>query len=268
LQVISGSSYLQEQETRKHRQKTILAWVLIALLCVAVVLGLAPVILLVAGNNHVPTGWAILGLVLEGVVGRFTPTVRRLKAERDSFAAGRRGEERLVETLQCHLDGRWTLLRNLVLPDASGDIDAVLVGPRGVFALEVKAFSGYNRNVGKKWQRRVYGRWRDLDRNPTRQARRNAALLGEYLKRRDVRVWVEPRVVWAGRGKLWLERPAVLIWQLDDLTYLLEDIEKGKPLPEQIVSKIAALLKAAQSARADRSDAGPGGLLADDEGPG
>jgi hypothetical protein len=75
-------------------------------------------------------------------------------------------------------------------------------------------------------------------------------------------------VVWAGRGKLWLERPAVLIWQLDDLTYLLEDIEKGKPLPEQTVSKIAALLKAAQSARADRSDAGPGGLLADDEGPG
>jgi tetratricopeptide (TPR) repeat protein len=246
LRVISGSSYLQEQEARKHRLKTILTWALIALLCVAVVLGVVPAMLWIAGSDLVPIELGILALVLEGVVGMSTPIVRRVKIERDNFAAGRRGEERLVQVLQRHLDGRWTLFRNLVLPGESGDIDAVLVGPRGVFALEVKAFTGYNRNFGKEWQRRVYGRWRDLDRNPTRQARRNAASLGEYLKHYEIGVWVEPRVVWAGRGKLWLERPAVRIWQLDDRTYLLEDIENGKPLPEGIVSKIASLLKAMQ----------------------
>ncbi len=244
LRIVEGGSYLLEQERRKHRQSTALGWVLSILLLVMMIWGIVFIVKTVTEASRLPVWWTVGAIGLELICSRLLPVVERLRSESRNFAAGRRGEERLVELLQHHLDGRWTLFRNLVLPGAGGDIDAVLAGPRGVFALEVKAYTGYNRNSGMEWQRRIYGRWRNLDQNPTRQILRNAALLGEYLKRAGQKVWVEPRIVWAGRGKLWLERPAVYVWQLSDPVHLLENVGKGKSLSETVVAKVVALLEA------------------------
>ena len=244
LRVIASSTYLVEQAERKARQRTTLGWALVATAFVAMIAGLMPLILVVLGVDRLPIGWAAVSLGLLVVVWRFVPNLGELLTEQRNFVVGRKGEERVVRLLYRLLDDEWALFRNVDLPDNCGDIDGVLVGPRGIFALEVKAYSGYNRNTGFKWQRKYAGFWRTLPRNPSKQARRNAARLGEYLKRCSVNVWVEPRVVWAGKGKLWLQRPAVLIWQVRDPAYLLEDMQKGKPVEGETVRKTCAVLHA------------------------
>jgi hypothetical protein len=198
LRVVAGSAYLREQEEQKRRQKVFLGTIGLVLTLMAMIGGTVQILLLVLGVAKLPDWWIIVALGIVGIAWLLLPYVEQFKTEQGSFAAGRCGEEKLVELLQQHMDGRWTLFRNVLLPDGEGDIDAVLTGPQGVFALEVKAYTGYNRNVGEQWKRRYFPIWRPLDRSPTRQARKNAARLGAYLKQHGVKVWVKPRVVWAG----------------------------------------------------------------------
>ncbi len=63
-----------------------------------------------------------------------------------TFRAGRKAEERLLETVRANLDNRWTIFRNLVLPNRWADIDLVLVGPPGIYVVEVKAYKSQVRN--------------------------------------------------------------------------------------------------------------------------
>jgi hypothetical protein len=242
LRVVRGSTYLREQEEQKSQQKAFWGWVGILLVLTAMVCATWAILLQLVGIIGLPIALVVAGAAFVGLAWVLVPRVEQLRAEQKSFAAGRRGEEKLVALLQEHLDGRWTLFRNVLLPDGYGDIDAVLTGPNGIFALEVKAYSGYNRNVGKRWQRRIFGFWRSLDRNPTHQALQNATRLHNHLSQHGVEVWVEPRIVWAGEGKLWLERPAVRVWQLTNPDYMWEDIEKGKTTLAEVLSRVDAVL--------------------------
>lgn len=246
LRVVEGSAYLREQEEQKGQQKAFLGCLGIVLLLTAMLCATGAMLLQLVGIIRPPIWPVAAGVGFVGLAWLLVLRVEQLRAEQDNFAAGRRGEEKLVVLLQEHLDGRWTLFRNVLLPDGYGDIDAVLTGPKGIYALEVKAYSGYNRNVGKRWQRRLFGFWRTLDRNPTRQALQNATRLHDHLSRHGVEVWVEPRVVWAGKGKLWLERPAVRVWQLTNPDYIREDIEKGKTISADVLSDVNAVLVTTQ----------------------
>ncbi len=235
LRVVEGSQSLPEHEAKKYRQRTVLGWLLLGLLLVAAVAGLVPLGGWILGVGTLSPMWILSGLVLEGVVWLALPGVGHLRDEWKNFRGGRLGEEKLAAVLQRQLSQDWALFLNVVLPQGSCDIDAVLVGPRGVFALEVKAYSGYYRNVGRTWRRRAYGRWHTLDCNPTRQARRNAAALSKYLERCGTDVWVKARIVWAGDGRLLLQKPRVRVWQLSHPDSLLEDIEGQEPLPGEVV---------------------------------
>ena len=235
LRVIEGSTFLRDQEEQSRSQGWNLALVLFVLIAVA-----AFAVAMPTASMGPAIALVIAVLLLLGSVGR-------LRAGQRNFAQGRKGEEEMVSFLEGHLNGKWYLFRNVVLPDEKGDIDGVLIGSKGIYALEVKAYTGYNRNVGSRWQRRLRGHWRTLDRNPTRQARRNAARLGTYLKEHGVEAWVEPRVVWAGSGKLWLERPTVPVWQLSNLTHLLEDIERGRKLRRVVITRTVAALEDMQT---------------------
>jgi hypothetical protein len=62
-------------------------------------------------------------------------------AEAARLRAGRQGEKSVVTAL-AGLDQRWAMFSGVVVKGVSGDIDHVLIGPAGVFALEVKYWSG------------------------------------------------------------------------------------------------------------------------------
>jgi hypothetical protein len=58
-----------------------------------------------------------------------------------TFEQGREGEERVVNSLANSLGAGWYIFRNFVLPADNEDIDVVLVGPGGVYAIEVENYS-------------------------------------------------------------------------------------------------------------------------------
>ena len=55
-----------------------------------------------------------------------------------TFEQGREGEERVVNSLVNSLGQGWYIFRNFVLPTKEDDIDVVLVGPGGIYAIEVR----------------------------------------------------------------------------------------------------------------------------------
>jgi hypothetical protein len=59
-----------------------------------------------------------------------------------TFEQGREGEERVVNSLVNSLGQGWYIFRNFVLPTKEDDIDVVLVGPGGIYAIEVKNYVG------------------------------------------------------------------------------------------------------------------------------
>lgn len=247
LRVVTGSGYLREQEQRKDWHGTV-GWSAV-ILALEVIFCVAVPVLLLGPSMTEPVIWG-LGLML--VIGLMVFSVMLLSfiktwdSERDHYAAGRQGEERAAELLRQRLSDQWTLFRNVLLPDGKGDIDAVLMGPTGIFVLEVKAYSGYTRNIGQYWQRKAFGVWGTTRHNPTRQVRSNALRLHGYLKKRGVDVYIEPRVVWAGSGKLWLEKPDVTVWQLSQPPYLFKDLEQGRTIPEGTLAEVQRVLTGAK----------------------
>jgi len=74
------------------------------------------------------------------------------------------GEKMVVEALT-PLDNSYVLINDVVLPQRKGNIDHIIVGPNGVFAIETKSY-----------------KWHYLNRFPIRQTIRNAVSLRYFLK--------------------------------------------------------------------------------------
>jgi hypothetical protein len=84
------------------------------------------------------------------------------------------------------------IFRNLCLLDRRGDLDVVLVGPGGIWVVEVKAYRAPVREQGAEWQRRTRIGWVALRERPGQQAQRNAVRLRDFLQRDGIDVrWVE-----------------------------------------------------------------------------
>jgi len=171
---------------------------------------------------------------------------QRLKREIEVARKGQEGEERLLEALRQGLDENWTLFRNVILPGRNqGDLDAVLVGPPGVWVLEVKMFSGEYRNSGEHWEYRAGRQWRLLKKSPSRQARDNAVRLASFFRADGLSQWVEPVVVWANdESPLTVDNPAVAVWSLVRLPEELGNLWQRQPVAEQIRGRIVEKLTA------------------------
>ncbi len=118
-----------------------------------------------------------------------------------SFEQGREGEERVVNSLVNTLDKDWYIFRNFVLPTEDEDIDVVLVGPAGVFAMEVKACSGEVQfEKSRCYVRTAHGRLYRQRRGTNGQVRHSAIKLNGFLKEHgiDTQHFVKPMVVMAG----------------------------------------------------------------------
>lgn len=75
-----------------------------------------------------------------------------LAVEEAKIRSGVEGESRLDDFLRSRLDDRWTIIAGYRAHE--GEIDRILVGPKGVFAFEVKNQGGVIHCDGDRW-------WRD-----------------------------------------------------------------------------------------------------------
>jgi hypothetical protein len=169
---------------------------------------------------------------------------KRLDKQIELFRLGEEGEERTVQMVVQALDGNWSLFRNVTLPGRNkGDLDIVLVGPPGVWVLEVKNFQGQYRNVGETWEYRHGKNWKALHKSPSRQANDNAIRLKKFLQADNLKVYVNDVVVWANEeSPLHVENPSTAVWMFNRLPDELGNIWQSKKLSTEERIKIAEKL--------------------------
>jgi hypothetical protein len=165
----------------------------------------------------------------------------RINKLKENYRKGEEGENKVVEIMGQVLDGNWSLFRNVLLPGRrKTDLDAVLVGPSGVWVLEVKTFTGNYRNIGEQWEYRVGNRWKLHGKSPSHQAKNNAVRLSEFFKADNISQWVTPAVIWANQeSPLTVENPSVAVWQSSRLPDELGNIWHGEKVSEIERKKIA-----------------------------
>ena len=131
--------------------------------------------------------------------------------------AGMEGEEAVLGELMT-LPEEFHLFNQVLVPNPRSrtgytEVDYIVVGPTGVFVVEVKNNRGTIHGRGEQdasWPVEKVGRggtpyWSRM-RNPVRQAKGQAIVLGRWLREQGVSAWVQPVVVLAHPDVMW--RPA------------------------------------------------------------
>jgi hypothetical protein len=86
---------------------------------------------------------------------------RRAGREEIVWASGNQGERRVSEFLSSQLSGDWVLISGY--KNSKGEIDQILLGPRGIFAIEIKFLNGVIHCDGDLWQRDKYDKYGNLE---------------------------------------------------------------------------------------------------------
>jgi hypothetical protein len=141
---------------------------------------------------------ATLVLVANALIcGFLIALIRRRHRLARSYYAGRKGEDQVAKQLCAALDQRWTIYRNLQVPGRKDDLDLILVGPGGVWAVQVKATRAPLRVEAGQWQVRRGGRWVVAKPDPARQVTRQATALNHFFKRSGLARFVERAIALA-----------------------------------------------------------------------
>lgn len=96
------------------------------------------------------------------------------------FKMGLNGERQVIANISDKLGIQHSLFNDVMLKDgkAGGNIDHIIVGPRGIFVIETKNLQG---NIS------VYGdSWKGLKQSPSMQAKNNAKRLYYHLNSKNV----------------------------------------------------------------------------------
>jgi hypothetical protein len=246
LKVIIGSDFSEWQERRSLLFFSFVTGAALTLLLVLVIVDLAVLVFSVTYKQQLFNQICFPLLVIVGIIWAVSRWNLGFADQAEQYRLGRWGEEDVVDQLRLLLDGRWTLFRNLEWPNRKwGDVDLVLVGPGGVWAFEVKAYSGQIRNIGDRWEKKGRWGWRRLTKHPGQQASRNAARLKEYLRDQGIDVgWVQAAVIWASEeGTLTVSDPATPVWTLEELPDHVEEIWQNRNLSEETVQKVVEVLR-------------------------
>jgi hypothetical protein len=121
----------------------------------------------------------------------------------EKIRAGIAGEQLVAVELGRALDDDWTLLRGY--RNRRGEIDHLLLGPRGLFAIEVKNINATMHIDGDRWRADKYDNYGNLveqrpvadrrGRSPSEQLNESAGELERFLHERGQRIPVQRVVV-------------------------------------------------------------------------
>jgi len=129
------------------------------------------------------------------------------------------------------LSNDYLLLSQLALPNYAGDIDHLLIGPNGLFVLEVKNYSGYVRCMQDQWavkSRRIN--------SLSKQAKRNSMALRSaiaclYSGKGMGIPYVTPLIVFANpEAKLRLRQPTTAVLRLQEIAGFVRDYTPKRPI--------------------------------------
>jgi hypothetical protein len=242
-EVIEGSHYLEDQEI--DGLAYFMMYMMTGLFAVFLTAWnmLQQILANKAGSIPLPISLAI-NLLIAVIVGLWT--FRKTKQEFfrwKNSRIGRKGEGTVVESLRISLDNQWAIFRNLHLPDRKDDIDIALVGPGGVWALEVKAFREIVRVANGTWERQTKRGWKRLDKNPSKQATDNAVRLNRFLQQQGINRWVEKAVILSEPQAISNFEHAEDVWILPQVEGNVANLSTRTPPAEDEIKQIVGLFR-------------------------
>ena len=148
---------------------------------------------------------AIMALASGAALAYFQWRYRANRVFRNQLEAGLRGQSRVPEIL-ADLGDDYYLLNNLKLPGRADDVDHMVIGPNGIFALETKNHRGHIFwREGQWYQAKISRQGRPQPeepiRDPSQQLKRNVDYLRSCINRTDPLL--------SRRTRLWIEGAAV-----------------------------------------------------------
>ena len=249
-EVVEGSQYLEERERESLIEGSMLVG---SALAFAVMFAAALVQTIFSyiipqlnSGNIVGVIFVVLfsGVGLTLIGGYLFRRIRRLLQSYRDFRIGREGEDEVVERLRTTLDNCWTIFRNLHLPGHSDDIDIVLVGPCGVWAVEVKSSRFTIKIEGRKWELQVKGRWTAARNNPSDQITAKARLLNDFLKRQGITRWVERAIALASPQPISnFDLSEIPVWLLPTIEERVDHLSTRIPPTQKETQQIVAIFK-------------------------
>jgi hypothetical protein len=162
---------------------------------------------------------------------------------------GRHGEDAVISGLQ-YLDDSHYLINDVTLPSSRGNIDHVLLTPKGIFAIETKHWDGRIICHGDDWIRRYQTGFKkafvpkDFEMgSPSKQVKRNAFNLSKLIKSEvfhdTFSVWVEGLVVFThSKVHLELNEPSVTILRPDELSNYIVNFRQASKLSKKDLQSI------------------------------
>jgi hypothetical protein len=148
--------------------------------------------------------------VCMGLWGYFELRYRKAAVARSQLKAGLDGQQIVPQAL-AHLSDQYYLLNNVPLPNRHDDVDHILLGPNGIFAIEAKHHRGVIRlREGEWYQSKLSQSGRPQPespiRDPIQQIKRNVGYLRTCINHTDpalsrrTRLWIEGLVVFTHRS--------------------------------------------------------------------
>ncbi len=166
----------------------------------------------------------------------------------NTWDIGAEGEESVIRVLQ-NLDSSFKVVHDVVLPGENSNIDHIVVGSVGTFVIETKNYNGIIRCNEDYWTRKKVGRRGTVYSagigNPSKQAKRNAVILKNWLQSKNIDVgFIDAVVVFTnGDVKLNLRRPTVKIVKVNDLLGVFKGGSNNRMTREKINSVAENLYK-------------------------
>jgi hypothetical protein len=205
LRVLDFEDHVAQELARARfdTQRRSLAWATASLAALALLMLLLSTVTEIACWPGVLV--AMLALVSGGGLAHFQMRYRANHVLRSQLRAGLQGQNRTPEIL-ANLGDDYYLLNNLQLPGRADDVDHMVIGPNGVFALETKNHRGHIFwREGQWYQEKVSRRGRlqpeEPIRDPSQQLKRNVDYLRGCINRTDPGL--------SQRTRLWIEGAAV-----------------------------------------------------------
>ena len=160
---------------------------------------------------------------------------------------GADGEESVIRVLQ-NLDSSFKVINDIVLPGDGQNIDHVVIGSTGTFVIETKNHNGIIKCYGDDWSRKKVGRRGTVYDagigNPSKQAKRNAVVLKNWLESENIDVgYINAVVVFTNDNvELKLIRPTVKIVSVNDLLGVFNNGESNFRMTQDKIDSVAEKL--------------------------
>jgi len=187
--------------------------------------------------------WIIVFIVLLAFF-ILKPAINKLFRNIGFLRYGKQGEDEVKNILQETLDDNYTYIPNYIIPNTRiGDIDGLLISPKGILVLEIKNYAGIFRISGSDLYRK---RSRDIFqlyyRNPFTQIKRQRDYLEKFLKEGGIDMRVMAIVVLVvGKIDTITGETGVFITEARNLTnhiFELKPIQFSPDLSDKIITAL------------------------------